>query len=41
MAVSRDRWLIVALPALVVGVIEALSDTVLDPILPFPGMRWS
>ncbi len=37
MAVSRDRWLIVALPALVVGVIEALSDTVLDPILPFPG----
>jgi len=34
---SRDRWLIVALPALVVGSIEALSDTVLDPILPFPG----
>jgi signal transduction histidine kinase len=37
MAVSRERWLIVALPALVVGIIEALSDTILDPILPFPG----
>jgi signal transduction histidine kinase len=36
-AVSRQRWLIVLLPALVVGVIEALSDTLLDPILPFPG----
>jgi signal transduction histidine kinase len=35
--VSRDRWLIVFLPALVVGLIEALSDTVLDPVLPFPG----
>lgn len=34
---SRDRWLLVALPALVVGAIEALSDTVLDPLLPFPG----
>jgi signal transduction histidine kinase len=36
-AVSRDRWLIVGLPAVVVGLIEALSDTLLDPILPFPG----
>jgi signal transduction histidine kinase len=35
--VSRDRWLIVGLPAVVVGLIEALSDTLLDPILPFPG----
>jgi len=35
--VSRHRWLIVALPALVVGLIEALSDTFLDPVLPFPG----
>lgn len=34
---SRHRWLIVALPALVVGLIEVLSDTVLDPVLPFPG----
>ena len=34
---SRQRWLIVALPALVVGLIEVLSDTLLDPVLPFPG----
>ena len=34
---SRQRWLLVALPALLVGSIEALSDTLLDPILPFPG----
>ncbi|HEX2754422.1 MAG TPA: histidine kinase [Candidatus Limnocylindrales bacterium] len=34
---SRQRWLIIALPALVVGIIEALSDTILDPVLPFPG----
>jgi signal transduction histidine kinase len=33
---SRQRWLIIVAPALVVGGIEALSDTVLDPILPFP-----
>jgi signal transduction histidine kinase len=32
----RMRWLAVALPALVVGLIELLSDTVLDPYLPFP-----
>jgi signal transduction histidine kinase len=35
--VSRRRLLIAALPAVVVGLIEALSDTVLDPVLPFPG----
>jgi signal transduction histidine kinase len=35
--VSRDRWLVIGLPALAVGVIEALSDTLLDPLLPFPG----
>jgi signal transduction histidine kinase len=35
--VSGQRWLIVLLPALVIGIIEALSDTVLDPLLPFPG----
>jgi len=34
--VSRQRWLIVTVPALVVGLIEALSDTLLDPIVPFP-----
>jgi signal transduction histidine kinase len=34
--VSRHRWLIVALPALAVGLVEALSDTLLDPVLPFP-----
>jgi signal transduction histidine kinase len=32
----RVRWLAVLLPALVVGMIELLSDTVLDPYLPFP-----
>jgi signal transduction histidine kinase len=35
--VSRDRWLVIGLPALAVGLIEALSDTLLDPLLPFPG----
>jgi len=35
--VSRHRWLIAALPAVIVGLIEALSDTILDPVLPFPG----
>jgi len=35
--VSRHRWLIVGLPALVVGLIEVLSDTLLDPVLPFAG----
>ena len=31
----RVRWLAVVLPASVVGIIELLSDTVLDPYLPF------
>ena len=31
----RVRWLAVLLPASVVGIIELLSDTVLDPYLPF------
>ena len=30
------RWLAVILPALLVGVLELLSDTALDPYLPFP-----
>jgi signal transduction histidine kinase len=34
---TRRRLLIVSVPALVVGGIEALSDTLLDPVLPFPG----
>ena len=34
---SRQRLLIVILPALVIGTIEALSDSLLDPLLPFPG----
>lgn len=33
---SRRRLLIIVVPALIVGVIEALSDTFLDPVLPFP-----
>ena len=33
----RQRWLIIAIPAIVVGIIEVLSDTLLDPVLPFPG----
>jgi signal transduction histidine kinase len=32
---GRLRWLAVLLPALVIGLIELLSDTVLDPYLPF------
>ena len=32
----RVRWLAIVLPAVVVGIIELLSDTVLDPFLPFP-----
>jgi signal transduction histidine kinase len=34
---SRKRLLIIFAPALVVGAIEALSDTLIDPVLPFPG----
>ncbi len=33
---ERLRWLMVLLPALVVGVIELLSDSLLDEYLPFP-----
>jgi signal transduction histidine kinase len=32
----RLRWAFVVVPALIVGAIELLSDTVLDPYLPFP-----
>ncbi|MEO8570789.1 MAG: ATP-binding protein [Chloroflexota bacterium] len=32
----RLRWLAVALPAVAVGTLELLSDTILDPYLPFP-----
>jgi signal transduction histidine kinase len=35
MVSGRVRWLAVVLPALAVGLIEFLSDTVLDPYLPF------
>ena len=34
---TRQRLLVVLAPALVIGSIEALSDTLLDPVLPFPG----
>ncbi len=34
---SRQRLLIIVIPALVVGGIEVVSDTVLDAALPFPG----
>lgn len=33
---NRLRWLAVVLPVALVGVIELLSDTLLDPFLPFP-----
>ncbi len=33
---TRQRLLIIALPALVVGVVEVVSDSLLDPLLPFP-----
>jgi signal transduction histidine kinase len=36
MVPRRLRWTFVAVPALAVGGIELLSDTVLDPYLPFP-----
>jgi signal transduction histidine kinase len=32
----RLRWLTVLLPALLIGVVEVLSDTVLDEVIPFP-----
>jgi signal transduction histidine kinase len=33
---SRQRVLLIVVPAAVVGVIEVVSDTLLDPLLPFP-----
>ena len=33
---ERLRWLTILIPALVVGVVELLSDSVLDAYLPFP-----
>ena len=33
---ERIRWLTILLPGLAVGVIEVLSDTALDEVLPFP-----
>jgi signal transduction histidine kinase len=33
---SRQRLLIPIVPALIVGLVEGLSDTLLDPVLPFP-----
>ena len=34
--VAGSRWWLILLPAIVVGSIELLSDTLLDPLLPFP-----
>jgi signal transduction histidine kinase len=33
---SRQRLLLVAGPALIIGVTEVVSDTIFDPVLPFP-----
>ncbi|HVQ22235.1 MAG TPA: histidine kinase, partial [Candidatus Saccharimonadia bacterium] len=33
----RSRWLLVFLAILVIGTVELVSDSVLDPIIPFPG----
>jgi signal transduction histidine kinase len=33
---ARYRWLTVALPVLIIGIVELLADSVLDPALPFP-----
>ncbi len=33
---TRRRWLLVALSILAIGLVELVSDTVLDPALPFP-----
>jgi signal transduction histidine kinase len=33
---TRLRWLTIVLPVALVGAIELLSDTLLDPLLPFP-----
>ena len=33
----RSRWLLVVLAILVIGAVELVSDSLLDPIIPFPG----
>ena len=33
----RSRWLLVVLAILVIGAVELVSDSLLDPIVPFPG----
>ena len=33
---NRLRWLTIVVPVVFVGGIELLSDTLLDPFLPFP-----
>jgi len=33
---SRQRLLLIAIPAAVVGLTEVVSDTIFDPVLPFP-----
>ena len=33
---SRQRLLLIAVPAAVVGLTEVVSDTIFDPVLPFP-----
>ena len=39
---NRSRWLLVIVPALVVGAIEIVSDELLDEAFPFPSTRcWS
>lgn len=36
---ERRRWLAIAVPILLIGIIELLSDSLLDAILPFPWDR--
>jgi two-component system nitrate/nitrite sensor histidine kinase NarX len=36
MPFRRSRWVVIIVPALVVGTIELLSDTILDTYIPFP-----
>ena len=36
MVLTRRRWLYVALAIATIGLVELISDSVLDPILPFP-----
>ena len=33
---SRQRLLLIAVPAAIVGLTEVVSDTIFDPVLPFP-----